>query len=76
MKDRRTVGIAVAVVIAVVGLVASLWLLGHPESPVLVFVAMVAAGVFLLLGVVSTVAWLVRTMHGRSKPRHRAGSIF
>jgi len=75
--NRWTVG---AVVVAALGVVGALWFLAHPTSPALVYASMVAAGGFLLLGVVTTVAWLVRVLRLRSRPRsgpqarHRDGS--
>ena len=65
MKTR-----AAAVAGIVVGLLCAVWLLTHPESPALVFVAMVGFALFLGLGLVMTVVWAVQWVRGR----RRAGS--
>jgi tellurite resistance protein TehA-like permease len=60
MKTR-----AAAVAGIVVGLLCAVWLLAHPESPALVFVAMVGFALFAALAVVLTVVWVVRWVRSR-----------
>jgi hypothetical protein len=69
MERTMRVRVAAAAGIAV-GLLCAVWLLAHPESPVLVFVAMVGFALFLVLGLVMTVVWAVQWVRGR----RRAGS--
>jgi len=69
MAERRAGGwVGWAVVVGVIGTVAAVWLLAHPESPVLVYAAMVGFAVFALLAVVMSVVWVVQQV------RDRAGS--
>ena len=61
MERQMRVNVA-AVAGIVVGLLCAVWLLAHPESPVLVFVAMIGFALFLVLGLVMTAVWAVRTV--------------
>jgi xanthosine utilization system XapX-like protein len=63
---ERTMRVRVAAVAGIaVGLLCAVWLLAHPESPVLVFVAMVGFALFTALAVVLTVVWAVQWVRGR-----------
>jgi hypothetical protein len=64
MERQMRVNVA-AVAGIVVGLLCAVWLLAHPESPVLVFVAMVGFALFVVLGLVLTAVWVVRWLRAR-----------
>jgi len=61
MMNTR-IGVAGTAAGIVAGMLAAVWLLAHPESPVLVYVAMVGFAVFALLAVVMSVVWVVQRL--------------